>query len=183
MLDTFAILGLKPKAALTSEELKSAYFSRCKSAAPAELEPLHAALAALEPTDKRLRQLLDLRGPAAARQWRAVTMPEDMMSIFLKFGELKARADALLAKRTAAQSALAKALPQPKILAARDSVEELAAAIQDKLQTMENQLPALDEALLSHTETAWRQAAELQAHFAYLLKWQAQVRELLLRLE
>ena len=47
---------------------------------------------------------------------------------------------------------------------------------------LEEELPALDVALREGNGDAWRHLASLQARFAYIARWQSQIRERLLQL-
>ena len=182
MEDAFATLSLPRRLSLIEDEVRSAYLTLSKSATPEQQEALNAARSKIETPDKRLRHYMELAAPPEVNQWRAVGMPDSLMNLFMNVGAAKQRADALLARREAAQSSLAKALLQPAILAERDAIESLAASLASLLEETCAQLPALDNALCDGSEQAWHQVATLQAHLAYLMKWQAQVRELLLRL-
>ena len=174
IMDAFATLGLPARAGLTEEEITSAYFTRSKTANAEEQSALNAARETLGRADLRLKHLLEIAGPPEAAQWRAVQMPDDLMQLFLQFGSLRQKADALLKKRDTASTALGKAVLQPAVLALRSEAEGLAGQMAESIEAREELLPNIGE--------SWQKMAELQAHFAYLLKWQHQVRELLFRL-
>jgi hypothetical protein len=177
-MDAFATLGLPTRAGLTEEEITSAYFSRSKTANPEEQAALNAARENLGRADLRLKHLLEIAGPPEAAQWRTVQMPDDLMLLFSQFGNLRQKAEALLKKRDTATTALGKAVLQPAVLGLRAEAETLAEQMAQTIEQREELLPALDAQLA----VSWQRLAELQAHLAYLLKWQLQVRELLFRL-
>jgi hypothetical protein len=173
-MDAFATLGLLARADLTEEEITSAYFSRSKTANPEEQAALNAARETLGRVDLRLKHLLEIAGPPEAAQWRTVQMPDDLMQIFSQFGNLRQKAETLLKKRDAASTALGKAVLQPAVLGLRAEAEGLAELMAGSIEAR--------ELMLKEVAESWQKLAELQAHFAYLLKWQLQVRELLFRL-
>ena len=174
MTNAFTTLGLPQTASLTEEQVRAAYFARSKSP-EADNAALNAAFELLLSPDKRLKHLIEIAAPEDARKWRAVAMSEDMMQLFLALGKARPEAEALIEKRSKAQSALSKALLEKQTHALRDNLEQTGLALDEKRQSLEAELPQLNE-------TDWQRVAEAQARFAYLAKWQAQVRELLLKL-
>ena len=125
--------------------------------------------------DKRLKHLIDIAAPEDAKKWRTVAMGEDMMQLFMALGNARPEAESLIEKRGRALSALSKALLEKQTFSLRDDLEQIGTALDDKRQALDAELPELDD-------RDWPRVAEAQARFAYLSKWQAQVRELLLKL-
>jgi hypothetical protein len=181
MDDAFITLGLPPHAALSEEQVRAAYFALTK-AGPAGAGDLNAAYQLLLAPEQRLKHLLTLAAPPEAQAWRTVPMSEALMQHFLTLGRLRPSAEALITKREAASSALAKALLEQPTLALRDQLEELGFAIEGARSWLEQTLPELDAALSKGEPHAWQSIAIAQAQFSYLSKWQAQLRELLLKL-
>lgn len=179
--DAFATLGLSRRAALTEEEIQAAYFSRSKEEG-LDQEELNAAFQTLSAPEKRLKHLLEFAGSPETKAWRAVVMPEDLMRLFSKVGTLKAESESLLKRRAAAGSALAKALLEPQVLKLREAGEEIATQLSAELDALVQTFPELDHDIAAGADGAWMRVAVCQAHLAYLTKWQAQVRELLLGL-
>jgi len=179
--DAFATLGLPRRAALAETEIQTAYFSRSKEAGQ-DQESLNAAFQTLIAPEKRLKHLLELAAPPEAKAWRAVVMPEELMRLFSKVGTLKAESESLLKRRAAAGSALSKALMEPLVLKLRETGEEVAAQLAGELEQLAAGFAALDQAVEEGADDAWNRVAACQAHLAYLTKWQAQVRELLMGL-
>lgn len=175
MPDAFATLDLPRSAALTEEQVRSAYFEKSKAASEAEKGGLNAAFELLLAPDRRLKHLIEIAAPEEARQWRAVAMSEDLMELFMALGRVRPQAEALVEKRQKAQSALAKALLEGQTFQVRDALEQIGFSLDEKRRALETGLPSLKQG-------DWQRLAEAQARFAYLAKWQAQVRELLLRL-
>ncbi len=183
MMDAFATLGLPRLAALDEEAVRSAYFEKAKQT-PADGTEIHAAYDTLLAPEKRLKHLLELAAPAEAKQWRTVQMSEALMQHFMALGRVRPEAEALIDKRAKAQSALTRALLERQTYALRDSFEQIGFALDEQRTALLGTLPALDTQLKTDAAdtTAWRALAEAQAHLSYLAKWQAQVRELLLKL-
>ncbi len=174
IMDAFATLGLLRTAALSEEAVRAAYFEKSK-AAGADHAALNEAYELLLAPEKRLKHLLDLEAPEDAKQWRTVAMGEDLMQHFMALGRVRPEAEALIEKRGKAQSALAKALLERSTFAVREALEGIGTALEEKRGAMETELPLIDAG-------NWRAVAEAQAKFSYVAKWQAQVRELLLKL-
>ena len=174
MTDAFATLELPQTAALTEEQVRAAYFAKSK-VPEADNAALNAAFELLVAPDKRLKHLLDIAAPEDAKKWRTVAMGEDMMQLFMALGNARPEAESLIEKRGRALSALSKALLEKQTFSLRDDLEQIGTALDDKRQALDAELPELDD-------RDWPRVAEAQARFAYLSKWQAQVRELLLKL-
>lgn len=180
-MDAFATLGMPRRSAVTEEQVRAAYFAAAK-VADADQAALNAAFELLLMPDKRLKHLLEIAGPPEAAKWRTVTMGEGMMALFSSIGQVRPSAEALIEKRTRATSALSKALTERQAFALADEVESIGLSLEEARRALEADLPALDEALSQEGDAPWIRLAEVQAHFAYLAKWQAQVREMLMRL-
>ncbi len=174
MTDAFAVLELPRAATLTEEQVRVAYFEKSK-APEADKTALNAAFELLLAPERRLKHLIDLAAPAEAKQWRAVAMSEDLMALFLALGKVRPQAEALIEKRGKAQSVLAKALLEKETFARRDELEQIGTALDEKRQELEAQLQGMGA-------EDWQALAEAQARFAYLAKWQGQVREMLLKM-
>jgi len=171
-MDAFATLGLPRAAAVDEETVRAAYFAQSK-APGADHAALNAAHELLLAPDKRLKHLIDLAAPEEVKQWRTVAMSEDLMQHFMALGKVRPEAEALIDKRAKTQSALTKALLERQTFALRDQLEQIGFALDERKRALELSLSALED---------WQALVEAQARFAYLGKWQAQVRELLLKL-
>lgn len=180
-MDAFATLGLPRRAAVTEERVRAAYFAAAKLP-DADQAALNAAFERLLSPDKRLKHLLEIAGPPEAAKWRTVTMGEGMMALFSAISQVRPSAEALIEKRARATSALTKALTERQAFALADEVESIGLSLDEARRALEADLPSMDEALQSNDQASWIRLAEVQAQFAYLAKWQAQVRELLMRL-
>lgn len=188
MVDSFALLGLPRTAALLESSLHQAYTEHSRIAHPdhggteALAAQVNAAYDTLRHPEKRLKHLLEIAGPAEARAWRTVPLDDTMMSLFAELGKTLDVTGKFLERKSKTTSALARALLTNEELLHRDVLETLGFQIEKLRGDMEAQLSALDAALSKSAPDAWKQLATFQARFAYLAKWQTQVRERLLAL-
>jgi curved DNA-binding protein CbpA len=186
--DLFARLGLPRSAHLEEASLHRAYTARSRDAHPdhggseALAAEVNAAYETLRSPEKRLKHLLEIAGPAEAKAWRTVPLDESMMSLFSRLGGVMENTARFLERKSKAATALARALLAGEELVHRESLEAIAADIQQRQAEMEEQLSSLDAALAGRDPVGWRQLAAMQARFAYLARWQAQARERLLAL-
>ena len=187
-VDFFAVLGLPRAAALDEQCLHRAYTERSRTAHPdhggseALAAQLNAAYEALRNPEKRMKHLLELSGSPDAKAWRTVPLDESMMSLFSELGKAMESSAKFLDRKAKASSALAKALLTGEEMQQRAVLEGIGFELERRRREMETQLPHLDAALASAEPDAWKQLGSMQARFAYLAKWQAQVRERLLAL-
>ncbi|MBL9115147.1 MAG: hypothetical protein JNJ83_09065 [Verrucomicrobiaceae bacterium] len=184
MDNAFAALGLEPRLSLDEESIRAAYLERSKTALEDDQQVLNEALQLLLPPDRRVKHLMDISAPAEAKAWRTVPLSDDYMRLFGVVGNARQQADPILKKAETSQSALARALLAPQILKVRDQAEEAASQLESALESELTKLPDLDAKLAGGQASApWSEVAEVQARLAYLLKWQAQIRESLMRLQ
>ena len=187
-VDSFALLGLPHAAFLDEQALHRAYTEHSRAAHPdhggteALAAQVNAAYDTLRHPEKRLKHLLEIAGPEEARAWRTVPLDDTMMSLFAELGKAMDVTGKFLERKSKATSALSRALLANEELLHRDSLEALGFQIEKLRGDMETQLPALDAPLTGNAPEAWKHLAAFQARFAYLAKWQAQVRERLLAL-
>lgn len=187
MLDYFSLLSLPPRAALDDEALQQGYLEATKVAHPdqaggdsALAADLNTAFETLQAPEKRLRHLIDQH--SGGTPWRTVPLDASTMTIFEKLGPLLQQATALLKRKQAASSALSKALLAPQEMQLRESLEDLAQLIETRRGELDATLPAYDERIAAGDATVWTDLQIAQSKFAYLSKWQAQIREALLGL-
>ena len=186
--DCFAMLGFPRLAALDEESLQRAYTEHSRAAHPDHggsetlAAQVNAAHETLRTPDKRLKHLLEIAGPAESKAWRTVPLDESIMSLFAELGKAMETTAKFLDRKARTASALAKALLAAEEMQHREMLERLGFEIEQRKNDMQAQLPALDAALTRGESEAWKQLAAMQARFAYLAKWQAQVRERLLAL-
>ncbi len=178
MPDYFQLLGLPPRAALDEETLQTAYLAATRRAHPDQAggdaalsADLNAALETLKSPALRLKHLLETHSDTP---WRAIPLDAGLMGIFEKLGPLLQRSAAFLKKKQGAATALARALLSGEEMRLREALEALNEEIEGLWQMLEARLP--------ETEGRWAELQGLQARFAYLSKWRAQIRESLLGL-
>lgn len=187
-VDSFSLLSLPRAAALDEAVLHRAFTVLSRTAHPdhggseALAAQVNAAYETLRSPDRRLKHLLETAGPPDAKAWRTVPLDESMMSLFSSLGAAMETSAKFLERKAKASSALAKALLTAEEMQHRESLERVGFELAGHLSDMESQLPDIDAALETDDGTAWQRLAVMQARFAYLAKWQTQVRERLLAL-
>jgi len=141
---------------------------------------LNAAHAMLGAPASRLRHLLELTAP----EWlhRPAPIPPELADLFMQMAAARRARETFLQKHSAAASPLGRAL-----LAGEKAglVAELTAALARLTATTEAALAALralDTAWPAPSTADWERLVVLQASFAFLEKWTAQLREDLFRL-
>lgn len=186
MADCFALLSLPAQAALDEAALDHAYLQATKTAHPDQAggdaersAELNAALETLRNPVTRLKHLIETRSSLG---WRAIPLEPGLMSLFEKLGPLLQATAAFLARKQAATSALARALLASEEMQLREALENLNESIEVEWQRLEAALPVWDAHAAVTDEAGWAELQALQAKFAYLAKWRAQIRERLLGL-
>ena len=188
MSDAFITLGLPRRAALEQDALQNAYAAQSRTVHPDHggdeilAAEVNAAYETLRNPDKRLKHLMDLAAPEAAKQWRTVPMDEAMMGLFSELGKALEASARFIERKAKAQTSLAKALLANEEMAQRESLERIGFELEHRRTGMEALLPGLDAALNASDASVWKQLGVMQAKFAYLARWRTQVRERLLAL-
>ena len=188
--DCFALLGEPRRPWLDPERIKETFHRLSRTEHPdhaaaeadADFARLNGAQATLRDPKSRLRHLLELEYPEVKLAGPS-NVPPALADLFVEIhGQLRA-ADAILAKKAAATSALARALLAREELTARE-----------KLESTFERLGALEEAAtgeLRAFDARWSDprppdaAAVLRdfyGRFAYLARWTEQARERLFQL-
>ncbi len=189
-MDAYQTLSLPRSAALVEETLHKAYAEKSRAAHPdhggsdEQAAAVNAAYEMLKAPEKRLKHLLEIAAPEDAKAWRTVPMDDGMMALFSQLGKALDASGRFLEKKGKAQSALAKALLANEEMQQREVLEGIGFELENRRGEMEARLPGLDETLSegSAGTGTWKELALMQARFAYLARWQAQVRERLLAL-
>ena len=188
MVDCFDVLGLPKRAALNEDQLHQAYAARSRTVHPdhggneTDAAQANAAYETLRVPERRLKHLLETAGPEEAKAWRTVPLDDGMMSLFSQLGKALENSAQFLDRKARARTALARALLTNEEMVQREALEGLGFEIEQRRNMMEAQLPDLDASLASGDSPMWQQLAVMQARFAYLGRWQNQVRERLLAL-
>ena len=175
--DAFAELGLPRTAALDADTLARAFDALSRERHPdaggeaAAFARLTSARDTLATPSRRWRHLLELLAPGTKLDG---ALSPALMDLFAQLGPALAAGRAALERKSAASSALARALLAGEELRAREALETLAGRI-DALR-----------AELDARATDWRSdthaLATLAREAAFLEKWHAQVRDQLARL-
>lgn len=186
MPDAFTLLSLAPSAALDEETLQSAYLTATRQAHPDQAggntalsSELNAAFETLKSPVSRLKHLVEQHSNTP---WRAVPLDTGLMSLFEKLGPLLQVSAVFLKKKQTATSALAKALLAGEEMRLRESLEELGMLIDEAWQQIDGQLKNYDDRIAAEDTCVWSDIQGTQARLAYLSKWRAQIREVLLGL-
>lgn len=184
--DCFKLLGLPPRAWLDDEVLQTAYLQATRSAHPDQTggdgdlsAELNAALETLRSPVTRLKHLIEKHSQTS---WRAIPLEADLMALFEKLGPLLQRSSSFSARKQAATTALARALLSNEEMQLREALEALNEEIEQQWQQLEALLPPCDPRLQDTDPSVWSDLQAIQAKFAYLTKWRAQIREQLLKL-
>jgi curved DNA-binding protein CbpA len=188
-MNAFDRLSLPCTAALSTESLGEAYSRESRSAHPdhggteQSAQEVNIAYDLLRSPEKRLKHLLEVSAPPESNSWRTVPLDDAMMTLFSALGQALEASGRFLERKAKAQTALAKALLASEEMQHRESLESIGFQLEHRRQEMESHLPLLDTALArGGNEEDWMQLASTQARFAYLAKWQTQIRERLLAL-
>jgi len=187
MPDHFALLGQPHRPWLDEAALKDAFHRATAQQHPdvaggsgAEAAALNAAYAVLRDPAARLRHLLELEW-APSTGVPAAIAPE-LADLFGKIAALQQTGAALKRKEAAAQSPLARALLAGVRAGYRRDLETALAALADAEASALGQLRAFDTGWDQRDQTTRDQLATVQQRFAFLAKWQAQLREALFQL-
>jgi len=188
MPDYFAALHQPRRPWLDSAALKDAFHQATARDHPdiagdrgEKASALNAAYAALRDPASRLKHLLELEWPAPPLA--AATIPSHLADLFGKIAGIRQQGSNLAGKQAAAQSPLARALLAGEGAAHRHELEAALAMLADFETAALAELRALDAAWAPRDEAARARLASVQQQFAYLAKWQAQLREDLFRLD
>jgi hypothetical protein len=187
MPDHFAILAQPRRPWLDAELLKEAFHRATAQQHPDVVggsgdaaSALNAAYAVLRDPAARLRHLLELEWPGVIAGPAGIA-PE-LADLFGRIAALRQAGAALAKKEAAAQSPLARALLAGDRAAYRKELQSIVAALGMAAVAATEELRVVDAAWESRDESTRGALTALQQRFAFLAKWQAQVREDLFRL-
>lgn len=186
MSDHFLALAQPRRPWLASADLRESFQRAAARHHPdaggdaAHFAALNAAHTVLSAPATRLRHLIELAAPHLLH--RPAPIPPGLADLFMQMAAARRARETFARKHAATASPLGRAL-----LAAEKAglVGELAAALARLATAHETalaELRALDAAWPAPTAAEWERLAVLQASFAFLEKWTAQLREDLFRL-
>lgn len=170
-MDPFTTLGLQPRLAISEEELREVFREAGKRDHPdaggsgEDFSKLQEAFARLSSPSRRLRAWLEARDlPGEERG----VISADLVDLFGKVGAVLQQADAVTKRRGSARSALAKAMLEPAVQAARETLEAALDEVAAAIRRQEAGFPGIE----SGAGDPWRTARDL----AFLEKWQAELK-------
>ena len=191
--DFFALLGEERRPWLDPERVKETFHRLSREQHPdqqmvgstgetdAVFARLNAAQMALRDPKMRLRCLLEIEFPEVRLSGPA-SVPETLADLFAPIHELLKSVDALLARKAAAPSALARALMAREELNLQEAAQERL----NQLETLQAQaleeLRSLDARWEPRPTDAAAQLHDFYQQFAYLSRWTDQLRERLFQL-
>lgn len=187
--DFFALLGLPRAAALSGDEVRTAFQKAAAAIHPdaaadetertkrtAAFTALNEASAVLSSLPRRLRHLLELEHPEIAAQKTGAPMDNAMMDLFsVTAAAVQGAATVQNQKRTAA-TALARALLAPQEMQAQEALEAATQKVEAERADLEEGLPEIDAARGATAPEAGMRLAAAAARAAFLEKWQGQLR-------
>lgn len=174
MPNHFAALGLPESLLLDSAEIETAWRTL---ASDAESVDLHQARGILTDPVSRLEHWLALRG---IEPDRGSPVDSEVMDLFLRIGEATSRADAVVAKSRAAESALARALIAKEAIASQKEIQACLAAVQAAMDSWTARFPDFEEG--GGQGACAEEAVQALGQLKFLRKWRAQCQERLIRL-
>lgn len=195
--DAFSLLGLEPRAALTTEQVERAFGERAERCHPDagdaaadgnRFAALGAARDRLVSVAGRLDELLRLEagagadgGRVSAGERRTVALSAELNRLFPVVGGALDGAREAIGRRDRAGSDLARALVVPALLAARTRLVEAQQQVRAVLAGLEDGLAGLDRELAAaddgRRQRARGELAALQGQFACLERWLDQLRQ------
>lgn len=170
-MDAFERLGLKQRLAISEEELREAFRAAGKRDHPdaggtgEDFTQLQEAYARLSSPAKRLKAWLECRGLQGEERG---SISPDLLDLFSKVGTALQQADDVTRRRGASLSALAKAMLEPQVQAAR---EELEAALEHVSVAV-----GAREAGFAEIEAGGGEPSVMARDLAFLEKWQAELK-------
>ncbi len=190
MTDYFALLEIPRRPRPDEEMLKRLFHARAAHEHPdvataeagGDFAQLNLAYQNLSDPRLCVRHLLELeRGGAGARHQ---AVPEAVAVLFTEMGALKQRLDDFLRRRSAATSALAKAMLAGEGYTLAEEAERWLERLEGERASWLEQLAALDARWEEGArESLYAPLGEVAQALGYLDRWCAQVREALVRLQ
>ena len=188
--DFFALLDEERRPWLDPERVKDTFHRLSRTEHPdqavveedADFARLNQAQATLRDPKARLRHLLELEYPEV-RLAGPSNVPPTLADLFVDIHEHLRAADAVLAKKAAASSALARALLAREELAVREGLEPVLDRLAELEAAAKEELQVFDARWCDARPTdAAATLRDFYARFAYLARWTEQGRERLFQL-
>ena len=191
--DFFALLGEARRPGLDPERVKDTFHRLSREQHPdaaagsghgdggEDFARLNQAQGTLRDPRARLRHLLELEYPEVRVAGPAV-VPGALADLFAPVLTLLREIDALLAKKAAAPSVLAKALLARQEWTLREAAETLLEKLDDLHAAALEELRTFDAAWEPRPPDAAARLVDFHGRFAYLSRWTEQLRERLFEL-
>ncbi len=170
-MDPFERLGLEKRLAISEEDLREAFRTAGKREHPdaggsgGDFAAVQEAYARLSRPSRRLRAWMECRGITGEE--RGSISPR-LLDLFAKVGAALQQAGETAKRREEAKSNLAKALLEPAVQAARESLEEALAGVAAAIGAEESRFPAIED--------GEDDPALVSRNLAFLEKWQAELK-------
>ena len=187
MTDLFALLGEPRRPALDPVRIKETFHRLSRTEHPdqqaspsatteADFAQLNLAQTTLRDPKTRLRHLLELEFPSL-RLTGPSTVPPTLADLFAPTHALLRETDALLSRKTAAPSALSRALLAREEWTLRERAETTLANVESLHASALADLQAFDAAWDACPPDAAARLHDLYQRFSYLGRWAEQLRE------
>ncbi len=186
MSDHFAVLAQPRRPWLDPEALRESFHRAAARQHPdagggeGDFAALNTAHTTLREPPARLRHLLELEAPHLLA--RAAPIPPELADLFMQLAASRRALEAFQTKFSTTSSPLGRALLAAEKAALVRELESALARLTAAQDGALAELRTLDAAWVSPAAPEWEQLAALQARFAFLAKWSAQLREDLFRL-
>jgi curved DNA-binding protein CbpA len=181
--DAFAVLGLPRQLSVAVGEIDDAWRSLSRDLHPdsesgdaEKAAEVNRARETLTRPASRLRHWLDLHG---IEKTRDTAINDDLMNLFAEVGGVVQEADAVLKAKSAATSALGKALLTGSEIAAQQKLQAMLGNLQKRKATVTEQFPAFETAATNQNFT---NAIAATGTLGFLEKWERQCQERLVSL-
>lgn len=136
---------------------------------------LNSAHGVLRAPSSRLRHLIELAAPHLLQ--RSAPIPTELADLFMELATARRARESFVQKEAATASPLGRALLAGEKAGLRRDIESALARLSAAHETALAELRALDAAWPAPSDADWVRLAGLQAGFAFLEKWTAQLRE------
>ncbi len=184
MHDAFAILQLPRRPWLEESDVRAAFQKAATHAHPdaagstLDFANLTQAYQTLREPASRIKHLLALEAPNTPP---ASGIPAELIPLFPMIAKVREAIDRWNQKRSQAVSKLEQAVAKTELAQLRSDAGKVHDQVAIAMRSALDELRVLDAAWPSHA--AVHELAALQARLTFLEKWQAQLRETLLRLD
>jgi len=178
-MDPFELLGLPRRPLLSDEEIGSAYRQLAGKLHPDQpggnaliFRELGEAASILRDPARRLRELSSF--PTGSQ------LPPKAAELFLHIASLLQQTDILIEKQTATSNALAKAVMAAPLRKLRIDLDSTLNELEEWKSSLDQELAKSDSLWPEHDPTA---ISLLAASYAYVARWESQLRERKLSLD